>query len=240
MTDFYLYDSHGMTSEPIEIDNRKPTIYLAGDMLSEGAKMRREWEARGLRSAGANLHVPHEDESINDKANAVQEGLAERIVSNDTQGIIESNVIVIDAHENGKGTLVELGQIKGMKDMAETVLHMVLGVSNGVLSERNALDMIKVEVESMLEKKVYAHNTDIRRANTSTQAGDRREYGPNQYVYGTVLELTNGKGFYDWEEIIEEVKELSRDGAVTEVNFEEEALQHRQTHAYYDDEELRE
>ena len=208
--DTVLYDSHGFEYEMdvVNHDLNTPTIYVAGDLLSEGAKMRRAWEAEQLRSAGANLHVPHEDKSINDKANAVQEGLAERIVANDTQGILDSDVIVIDAHENGKGTLVELGQIKGMKDMAETVLHTILGVSNGVLSERDALDMIQADVESVLEKKVYAHNTDIRRANDKPQAGDRREYGPNQYVYGTVLDLTDGVGFYDWDEIIEEVKEL--------------------------------
>ena len=210
LLDTVLYDSHGFDYEMdvVNHDLNTPTIYVAGDMLSEGARMRRAWEAEQLRKAGANLHVPHEDKSINDKANAVQEGLAERIVANDTKGIIDSDVIVIDAHENGKGTLVELGQIKGMKDMAETVLHTILGVSSGVLSERDALDMIQADVESVLEKKVYAHNTDIRRANSSSQAGDRREYGPNQYVYGTVLDLTDGVGFYDWDEIIEEVKEL--------------------------------
>ena len=209
MTDTILYDSHGFECEDVaEVAANKPVIYTAGDMLSEGARMRRAWEAEQLRSLGATLHVPHEDKSINDKANAVQEGLAERIVANDTKGIIDSDVIVIDAHENGKGTLVELGQIKGMRDMADIVLSSVLGVTNGVLSERDALDMIQADVESMLEKKVYAHNTDIRRANTQPQAGDRREYAPNQYVYGTVLELTNNHGFYDWDEIIEEVKEL--------------------------------
>ena len=208
--DKILYDSHGFDYEMdvVNYDLNTPTIYTAGDMLSEGARMRRAWEAEQLRKTGAKLHVPHEDKSINDKANAVQEGLAERIVANDTKGIIDSDVIVIDAHENGKGTLVELGQIKGMKDMAETVLHSILGVSNGVLSERDALDMIQADVESILEKKVYAHNTDIRRANDKPQAGDRREYAPNQYVYGTVLELTDNHGFYDWDEIIEEVKEL--------------------------------
>ena len=209
MTDTILYDSHGFECEDVaEVAANKPVIYTAGDMLSEGARMRRAWEAEQLRSLGATLHVPHEDKSINDKANAVQEGLAERIVENDTKGIIDSDVIVIDAHENGKGTLVELGQIKGMKDMADIVLSSVLDVTNGVLSERDALDLIQADVESMLEKKVFAHNTDIRRANGKPQAGDRREYAPNQYVYGTVLELTDNHGFYDWDEIIEEVKEL--------------------------------
>ena len=209
LLDTVLYDSHGFECEGVtEEDVNKTKTYLAGDLLSEGARMRRAWEAEQLRKAGANLHVPHEDKSINDKANAVQEGLAERIVANDTKGIIDSDVIVIDAHENGKGTLVELGQIKGMRDMADIVLSSVLDVTNGVLSERDALDLIQADVESVLEKKVYAHNTDIRRANDKPQAGDRREYGPNQYVYGTVLDLTYGKGFYDWDEIIEEVKEL--------------------------------
>ena len=209
LLDTVLYDSHGFEcGDATEEVVNKTKTYLAGDLLSEGAKMRREWEAEQLRKAGATLHVPHEDKSINDKANAVQEGLAERIVENDTKGIIDSDVIVIDAHENGKGTLVELGQIKGMKDMADIVLSSVLDVTNGVLSERDALDLIQADVESMLEKKVFAHNTDIRRANTQPQAGDRREYAPNQYVYGTVLDVTNGKGFYDWDEIIEEVKEL--------------------------------
>lgn len=216
MTEIYLYDSHGLPEEPIVIDNRKPTLYLAGDMLSEGAKMRREWEARGLRKAGANLHVPHEDKSINDKANAVQEGLAERIVANDTQGIIDSDVIVIDAHENGKGTLVELGQIKGMRDMAKIILDIRKGFeerheNDGDWASYNDMSQDELEAiydsaEYILEKKVYAHNTDIRRANDKPQAGDRREYGPNQYVYGTVLELTDSHGFYTWDEIIEEVK----------------------------------
>ena len=202
-----MYDSHGFEIEEEE-SKETPTIYLAGDMLSQGAVRQRTFESEELRRAGAVLHVPHEDKSINDKANAVQEGLAERIVSNDTQGIIDSDIIVIDAHENGKGTLVELGQIKGMKDMADIVLSSVVCATHGVLSERDALDMIQAAAERMLEKKVYAHNTDIRRANSQPQSGDRREYAPNQYVYGTVLELTEGKGFYDWDEIIEEVKEM--------------------------------
>ena len=220
MTDTILYDSHGFEYEMDVVNHglNTPTIYVAGDLLSEGAKMRRAWEAEQLRKAGANLHVPHEDKSINDKANAVQEGLAERIVANDTKGIIDSDVIVIDAHENGKGTLVELGQIKGMRDMAKIILDI-----NRSFEERHEqegdwatyrdmamdeLDAVYEAAETVLEKKVYAHNTDIRRANDKPQAGDRREYAPNQYVYGTVLDLTDGKGFYDWDEIIEEVKEM--------------------------------
>lgn len=215
MTDKILYDSHGFECEDITVLGAiKPVIYTAGDMLSEGARMRRAWEAEQLRSLGATLHVPHEDKSINDKANAVQEGLAERIVANDTQGIIDSDIIVIDAHENGKGTLVELGQIKGMRDMAGIVRSIFDEYEDALADDSISFRLgeligdVERAVGSVLEKKIYAHNTDIRRANSQPQEGDRREYGPNQYVYGTVLELTNGVGFYDWDEIIEEVKEM--------------------------------
>lgn len=208
MSDKILYDSHGFECEDVTVlDANKTSIYVAGDLLSEGAKMRREWEASQLRKAGATLHVPHEDASINDKANAVQEGLAERIVANDTQGIVDSDVIVIDAHENGKGTLVELGQIKGMKDMAEMVKD-ALEAEEVPFECGSTYFRVMDVVNSVLDKKVYAHNTDIRRANSQPQSGDRREYGPNQYVYGTVLELTDNHGFYTWDEIIEEVKEM--------------------------------
>ena len=208
LLDTVLYDSHGFEcGDATEEVVNKTKTYLAGDLLSEGAKMRRAWEAEQLRKAGATLHVPHEDKSINDKANAVQEGLAERIVANDTKGIIDSDVIVIDAHENGKGTLVELGQIKGMRDMAKMILD-IRYKNRHSFDYVEELDEIYLEVEKILRKTIYAHNTDIRRANDKPQAGDRREYGPNQYVYGTVLELTDNHGFYDWDEIIEEVKEL--------------------------------
>ena len=218
MEDSELYDSlsRALGEFKTKEDDNMRTVYLAGDLLTEGAKMRRAWEANQLRSIGAKLHVPHEDKSINDKANAVQDGLAERIVANDTQGIVDSDVIVIDAHENGKGTLVELGQIKGMRDMAKLIMDV-----RKRFEERHEKDgdwasyhdmsqdelwEVYDEVEAVMAKKVYAHNTDIRRANSQPQAGDRREYAPNQYVYGTVLELTNNHGFYDWEEIMRELK----------------------------------
>ncbi|UBH21898.1 nucleoside 2-deoxyribosyltransferase domain-containing protein [Macrococcus armenti] len=180
-------------------------VYLAGDMLSFGAQRQRAYEAEELRKAGATVYAPQEDASINDKANAVQDGLAERIVRNDTQGIMESDIIVIDAHENGKGTLVELGQIKGMRDVACDILSIFAVLDAGLMSNEAALASVKEYCAEAVKKRILPHNTDIRRANTSSQSGDRREYGVNQYVYGTVLDLTNGHGFYEFDEIIGEV-----------------------------------
>lgn len=182
--------------------------YLAGDILTKGAQLQRKLEAEELRSIGQTLYVPHEDSSINDKANVDNENLAERIVKNDTNGIMESDVIVIDAHENGKGTLVELGQLAGMKDLSDMTIRMIDDLVELDLPADRILNEVLKLMLDVYNKKVYVHNTDIRRANTATQQGDRREYAPNQYVYGTALKLTNGKGFYEWDEILEELREV--------------------------------
>lgn len=178
-------------------------VYLAGDLLSFGAQRQRAYEAERLREIGATVYAPQEDKSINDKANAVQDGLAERIVRNDTEGIMTSDIIVIDAHENGKGTLVELGQLKGMRDMAQAIIDIY--DEDGKPSSKGFYEIVFL-AEKVLRKKILPHNTDIRRANNSPQFGDRREFGVNQYVYGTVLDLTNGHGFYEFDEIIDEIK----------------------------------
>ncbi|MCU7556558.1 nucleoside 2-deoxyribosyltransferase domain-containing protein [Macrococcus capreoli] len=186
-------------------------VYLAGDLLTYGAQRQRAYEAEEIRKIGVDVYAPQEDASINDKANAVQEGLAERIVNNDTQGIMSSDIIVIDVHENGKGTLVELGQIKGMKDMATIILGYFELANEGLLDKEDVLYAIEWCCTDVVKKRILPHNTDIRRLNTSSQSGDRREYGVNQYVYGTVLDLTDGYGFYEFDEVLDELKTL-KDG----------------------------
>lgn len=187
---------------------KNKSIYLCGDILTFGAKRQREFEAEELRNIGYDLYVPHEDKSINDKANVDNNSLAERIVKNDTNGIMESSIIVADAHENGKGTLVELGQLAGMKDLSDKTIRMIDDLLELDLPHDQILNEVLKLLLDVYNKKVYVHNTDIRRANTATQQGDRREYAPNQYVYGTALKLTNGKGFYEWDEILDELREV--------------------------------
>lgn len=182
-------------------------VYLAGDMLSYGAQRQRAYEAEEIRKVGVDVYAPQEDASINDKAHVDNNGLAERIVRNDTQGIMLSDIIVIDAHENGKGTLVELGQIKGMRDMAKIILGYFELENEGLIDREDVLDAIEGCCVDVVKKRILPHNTDIRRANTTLQQGDRREYGVNQYVYGTVLDLTNGHGFYEFDEILDTLSE---------------------------------
>lgn len=189
------------------------TIYLAGDMLKKGSILLREQEAKELRELGHKIYSPIEDKSINDKTNQTEEsnnGLAERIVRNDTRGILNSDIIVIEPHENALGTMVELGQIKGYKDCARELKSILDKVVKSECDDSQAVNRLAMELHFLIkkyDKKVYPHLEDIRRTNIP-ETGDRRSWSINQYVYGVCLDLTDGKGLYEWEEILEELKEV--------------------------------
>ena len=189
------------------------TIYLAGDMLKKGSILLREQEAKELRELGHKIYSPIEDKSINDKTNQTEEsnnGLAERIVINDTRGILNSDIIVIEPHENALGTMVELGQIKGYKDCARELKSIRDKVVKSECDDSQAVNRLAMELHFLIkkyDKKVYPHLEDIRRTNIP-ESGDRRSWSINQYVYGVCLDLTDGKGLYEWEEILEELKEV--------------------------------
>ena len=179
-------------------------VYLAGDMLKKGSQILREMEANQIRELGYEIHSPKDDKEINDKKNQTEEsnnGLAEKIVLKDTNGILESEIIVIEPTNDALGTMVELGQIKGMKDMAKSI-KAILTVYCG---NKATIDEAIHACDVMINKKVYAHYEDVRRTDIP-EKGDRRSFGVNQYVYGVCLDLTDGKGFYEWEEIMEELR----------------------------------
>ena len=176
-------------------------VYLGGDLLKKGSQILRELEAKEIINLGYEIHSPKDDSEINDKAAQTEEsnnGLAEKIVRKDTNGILESQIIVIEPHENACGTMVELGQLKGMKDAYE-IFAKWLAENNKI--EHDIFTQFVKEIRPILVKKVYPHVEDIRRTNIP-ECGDRRSWGINQYVFGTCLDLTNGKGLYEWKEIL--------------------------------------
>ena len=186
------------------LKKKEKMVYLAGDMLKKGSIMLRNQESEEVRELGYKVYSPIEDKSINDKSNQSEEsnnGLAEKIVRNDTRGILSSDIIIIEPHENALGTMVELGQIKGYKDCA----RMIKEIIENETTDKEVIDKL-MELVINLDKKVYPHFEDIRRTNIP-ECGDRRSWGINQYVYGTILDITEGKGIYEWEEIISELKE---------------------------------
>lgn len=185
-------------------------VYLAGDMLNKGAQMQRQAEKEDIQKIGLAMYVPQDNKEINDKTTAVQEGLAERIVRHDTDAIINSDVIVIEPLPQGLGTHIELGQVLGMYDLA----NMILEIAEEEDQSMVMLEKILKLAERTVNKKVYPHYEDIRRVEGITESEDRRSLGINQYVYGACLKLTNGKGFYEWDEIKEELKQIKKDPSI--------------------------
>lgn len=179
-------------------------VYTAGHCLTRGSQMQRLAEKEEMCNVNPTLRFynPMENKEINDKATAVQEGLAERIVKHDTDAIYWSDTVVIEPLAEACGTMVELGQLKGMRDVANEVLRII---SNPEFDENTALWQIEAAMKAHAERRVLPHFEDIRRFSGVTESEDRRSLGINQYVYGVCLDLTDGKGFYSWDEVLNEL-----------------------------------
>ena len=189
------------------------TTYIAGDIMTRGSQLQRVEERAKLEAAGISVYNPQDNKSINDKQNTVQEGLAERIVREDMERLFSATDIVIEPQPHAQGTLVELGIIYGMKALAAEIekcygeAHDMLmcgadvAETDGYISDKVVDIALKV-----LHQKVYPHNSDIRRTDTP-ETGDRRSFSINQFVYGVVMALTDGKGFYDFDEAVALIKE---------------------------------
>lgn len=153
-------------------------IYLGGDMLSIGQQMRREWEKQELQRLGFKVYAPHDDKDINDKANAKQDKLAERIVFNDSLGMEVSDVMIFDYLPHAQGTICEMGYAQHLKK------------------------------SSKKDIKIYVQCTDIRQGTGHiSDEQDRTEFSINQYVYGVIMDITDGRGIQEFDEICKELVE---------------------------------
>lgn len=190
--------------------------YLGGHLLNQAMIEYREKQHDELEGIiGISPWSPHKDASINDKANAVQEGLAERIVHNDFKAMQESDIYVMDILPEGLGTIAELGIILGMKHQAQKTLDR-LNKYKGLAEELGEFDsVISIEEEikeqqKIVDKPCLCYCSDIRQGHGKPYNDpDRAEFSTNQFVYGCVLELTNGRGFISWEQIKQELDELA-------------------------------
>ena len=145
-------------------------------------QMRREWEKQELQRLGFKVYAPHDDKDINDKENAKQDKLAERIVANDTLGMETSDVMIFDYLPHA-GTICEMGYAQHLKRTSEKDI------------------------------KIYVQCTDIRQGTGHIpDEQDRMEFSINQYVYGVIMDITDGRGIQTFDEIA--VTVLSEDNDV--------------------------
>lgn len=152
-------------------------VYLGGDMLSIGQQMRREWEKQELQRLGFKVYAPQDDKGINDKQNAKQDKLAERIVYNDTAGIYKSDILIFDYLPHAQGTIAEMGYVHGLLQYVDNDKY-----------------------------DIYVQCTDVRQGTGHIPSEqDRTEFSINQYVYGVILDITEGRGIQSFEEICQEL-----------------------------------
>lgn len=182
--------------------------YLGGHILNQAMveyRQKQHDEVEGI--IGVTPYSPINDKSINDKSNAIQEGLAERILYNDFKAMQESDILVFDVLNEGLGTIAELGILLGMKHQAQKVIDKYDDIDFRELSKDTQEDIL--EAYKIANTPVLCYCSDIRQGHgKSYNDPDRAEFSTNQFVYGCVLNLTNGKGFMSWEEVKKELEYL--------------------------------
>ena len=186
-------------------------IYMGGHLLNQAMVEYREKQHKQVEGiVGVTPYSPHKDSSINDKANAKQEKLAERILNNDFKAMQESDIFVFDILNEGLGTQAELGILLGMKHQAQETINKAKQTidNHGVISDKHLNDAYKLAVD-IVNKPVLIYCSDIRQGHGKPYTDpDRAEFSTNQFIYGCVLSLTNGKGFISWEEVLKELEKL--------------------------------
>lgn len=195
---------------------KKLQVYLGGDILSAGANLLRDIQRDEINSiSGIKCYSPLDDESINDKANAVQEGLAERILQNDYYAMYNSDVYTFDVENTAVGTVNEIGIILGMKRQAEEVLKRLDKVKEKYGSLNQEDEGLYNFNKTLVDRPVFCYCSDLRQGHGKPYLDpDRAEYSINQFLLGSVLALTNGEGLISWKEVKERLAVLGSEDNV--------------------------
>lgn len=193
-------------------------VYNGGHILNEAMAEYRNNQAEQINSIiGVKCYNVLEDKSINDKSNAEQTGLAERILNNDFKAMQESDIFVFDILNEGLGTIAELGILLGMKHQAQETIRELENLSEIYMLdvEGNLTDTFEIlqelieDQQKILDKPVLCYCSDIRQGHGKPYNNpDRAEFSTNQFVYGMVLSLTNGEGFISWEEVLKRLENI--------------------------------
>ena len=189
-------------------------VYNGGHILNEAMVMYRNKQEQEINAIkGIKCYNVLNDKSINDKANAVQEGLAERILKNDFKAMQEADIFVFDILNEGLGSIAELSLVLGMKHEAQKIVDSVEHYIHelNIQPEGNEAWLYKQALET-LNKPVLVYCSDIRQGHGKPYTDpDRAEFSTNQFIFGEILNLTNGEGFISWEEVLKRLEKLGED-----------------------------
>lgn len=186
-------------------------IYLAGDIMSFGSNLARQYEYDKFLASNLPLDVysPVMNKSINDKANMTEEEnnvLAEKITSADIQRLWESDIVVAEPRQDAIGTLCEVGCLYGWKYMAQRLAQVYIDVYNKSENTDEAFIALMTEIERINKKANYFHYFDIR-TNHLNEKDWRRSFSINQLLYGMILACSKDHKLYDkFDDILPELE----------------------------------
>ncbi len=186
-------------------NEKKPFIYLAGDIMSHGSNLARQEEYDKFISEGINADVysPVLNKSINDKSAMTEDQnnhLAEKITAEDIGRLWESDAVVISPEQSAVGTLCELGCLYGWYYVGLVLDRIISGIVDELgdgefddekrtLFEQKLAPIVVMLYEKLMNKTVFAHYFDIR-TNHLNEKDWRRSFSINQLLYGMILACT--------------------------------------------------
>ena len=206
-------------------ENKKPLVYLAGDIMTKGSQLARQYELMAFRTEGidAEVYSPAMNKDINDKSSMTEEQnnvLAEKITEEDIKRLWNSDIVSICPEQSAIGTMCELGTLYGWKVVASILQNAAHTIDENIGKNRGdktdaqlvqefflhfgkaAFDIMK----HLSDKNVFAHYFDIR-TNHLNEKDWRRSFSINQMLYGMILYCTKDHELHsDFKDVLPLIK----------------------------------
>lgn len=180
------------------------SAYIAGHMLDRTHQRVNAELKSELLNLGYSVYNPQDNKDINDKDSLQSEtpaSLAARIVKADSDAIYNSDLLVFAPKDYAIGTLIELGQVKGRKDLAKELLD----VFNSDMSNDDICQFLHHIFSKIVEQTVLVYDDDIRRTGQSVDDVNVSPYYVNAYKLGVINDLTDNLGILNSQEEVLEV-----------------------------------
>lgn len=155
----------------------KHYAYIAGDIMSKGSQYEASLIEDVLRKVGVDFYSPRLNKEINDK----------KSVNIEQNNKLAESIVKADTEHLNKANII-IFNIKESSIGTLIEVGQVLGLDN-----------------NCHHKKCFVLYDDIRRTNIP-EVGDRRSWSINQYLYGAILELTEGRGISSLDSLEHDLK----------------------------------
>ncbi|EDS77085.1 nucleoside 2-deoxyribosyltransferase family [Clostridium botulinum C str. Eklund] len=187
---------------------KKQKIYIAGSLFTDKQIKQRIEEENMLKQElgedNIDIYNPITNDEINDKT---KQPTSQDIFLQDTNKVLESNIVTADLDDLDMGVAMELGIAYGVNTIIDYLEEKLQQTIDNVDMEQNrtlttVLDML---TKTFPYKTVYATCSDIRQDGQNEQ-GKYKSWGQNQYVVGGVEAM--GEVYRHFNEAVRDMKAL--------------------------------